>query len=97
MLFGVLWVCHGLAARGSSALLSHKHTLLAFRVQMICYGLHFCNCRKPTRLHYLGVSFGLTQQLFNFWQRAGYEPLYVRQNASETTGARITCLYAIMY
>jgi N-acetyltransferase 10 len=40
------------------------------------------------RLHYLGVSFGLTQQLFNFWQRAGYEPMYVRQNASETTGAR---------
>lgn len=43
-------------------------------------------CSKPTRLHYMGVSFGLTQQLFNFWQRAGYEPLYVRQNASETTG-----------
>lgn len=43
-------------------------------------------CRKPTRLHYMGVSFGLTQQLFNFWQRSGYEPMYIRQNASETTG-----------
>jgi N-acetyltransferase 10 len=34
----------------------------------------------------MGVSFGLTQQLFNFWQRGGYEPMYIRQNASETTG-----------
>lgn len=43
-------------------------------------------CRKPIRLHYLGVSFGLTQQLYNFWQRSGYEPLYVRQSASDVTG-----------
>jgi tRNA(Met) C34 N-acetyltransferase TmcA len=45
------------------------------------------------RLHYLGVSFGLTQQLFNFWQRAGYEPLYVRQSASDTTGAGLACVH----
>ena len=41
---------------------------------------------RPERLHYLGVSFGLTQQLFNFWSRAGFQPLYLRQSASETTG-----------
>lgn len=37
-------------------------------------------------LDYLGVSFGLTTELFNFWKRAGYQPLYVRQAASELTG-----------
>ncbi|KIY97539.1 putative N-acetyltransferase 10 [Monoraphidium neglectum] len=42
--------------------------------------------RRPERLHYLGVSFGLTQQLFNFWHRGGFKPLYLRQSASETTG-----------
>lgn len=33
-----------------------------------------------------GVSFGLTQQLYNFWHKSGFEPLYLRQSASETTG-----------
>eukprot|EP00798_Chlamydomonas_sp_ICE-L_P008257 gene8257-1526_t len=42
--------------------------------------------RKPERLHYLGVSFGLTQQLYNFWRRSSFEPVYLRQSASETTG-----------
>lgn len=41
---------------------------------------------RPERLHYLGVSFGLTQPLYNFWSRAGFRPLYLRQSASETTG-----------
>jgi tRNA(Met) C34 N-acetyltransferase TmcA len=26
-----------------------------------------------------GVSYGLTQQLFNFWRKNGFEPLYLRQ------------------
>ncbi len=38
------------------------------------------------RLHYLGVSYGLTQQLYNFWKKCGFEPLYLRQSASDTTG-----------
>ena len=42
--------------------------------------------RRPERLHYLGVSYGLTQQLYNFWHRSGFEPLYLRQSASDTTG-----------
>jgi N-acetyltransferase 10 len=41
---------------------------------------------RPPRLHYLGVSYGLTQPLYNFWSRAGYLPLYVRQTASDVTG-----------
>jgi N-acetyltransferase 10 len=51
----------------------------------------FGACRKPIRLHYLGVSFGLTQQLYNFWQRAGYAPAYIRQSASDVTGEH-TCV-----
>ena len=73
--------------------------------------------RPPEKLHYLGVSYGLTQvlnlllplanasyvakrvscqfcplqELFNFWSRAGYFPVYLRQTASETTGEH-TCI-----
>jgi len=35
---------------------------------------------------YLGVSFGVSQQLFNFWKRAGFLPLYLRHTASDITG-----------
>ena len=41
--------------------------------------------RKPTRLHYLGVGYGLTLQLFNFWKRSGYYPVYLRQTANDLT------------
>ncbi|RNF20921.1 nat10 protein [Trypanosoma conorhini] len=37
-------------------------------------------------IDYLGVSFGVTTPLFNFWRRAGYEPLYLRHAANELTG-----------
>ena len=42
--------------------------------------------RPAERLHYLGVSFGLTQQLFNFWRRKEFSPVYLRQTANELTG-----------
>ncbi|GMH35584.1 hypothetical protein BSKO_03452 [Bryopsis sp. KO-2023] len=42
--------------------------------------------RKPERLHYLGTSYGLTQQLFSFWRKCGFRPVYLRQTASEVTG-----------
>ena len=42
--------------------------------------------RPPEALQYLGTSFGLTQQLFSFWHRSGYKPVYVRQTASDITG-----------
>jgi N-acetyltransferase 10 len=41
--------------------------------------------RRPARLHWLGVSYGLTLQLFNFWRRGGYAPVYLRQTANELT------------
>ncbi|KAI8837801.1 GNAT acetyltransferase 2-domain-containing protein [Chytridium lagenaria] len=43
--------------------------------------------RPPTeRLHWLGVSYGLTPSLFRFWKRAGYTPVYLRQTTNELTG-----------
>ncbi len=42
--------------------------------------------RAPEALQYLGTSFGLTEQLFNFWGRSQYKPVYVRQTASDITG-----------
>ena len=42
--------------------------------------------RPPEALQYLGASFGLTQSLFSFWARAGYAPVYLRQNPSDVTG-----------
>lgn len=50
--------------------------------------LHERRCEK---LDYLGVSFGLTQGLFNFWKRLGFLPLYMRQTANELTGEH-TCI-----
>ncbi len=33
---------------------------------------------KPERLHWLGVSYGVTLQLFNFWSKSGFLPCYTR-------------------
>ncbi|PRT54363.1 RNA cytidine acetyltransferase [Wickerhamiella sorbophila] len=46
---------------------------------------------QPERLQYLGVSFGLTNQLFRFWKRGGYAPVYLRQTANDLTGEH-TCI-----
>ncbi|CEH17021.1 Predicted P-loop ATPase fused to an acetyltransferase [Ceraceosorus bombacis] len=48
--------------------------------------------RRPERLDWIGVSFGHTPALFRFWKRAGYVPLYVRQQASELTGEHSTLM-----
>jgi len=42
--------------------------------------------KQPEQLDYLGVSYGITPQLFKFWKRAGYAPLYMRQSTNELTG-----------
>lgn len=42
--------------------------------------------KKSERLHYIGTSFGLTQQLFSFWSKSGFKPTYLRQTSSEVTG-----------
>jgi preprotein translocase subunit SecG len=35
--------------------------------------------RQPEKLHYIGVSFGLTQDLFRFWRKRGFAPFYIGQ------------------
>jgi hypothetical protein len=37
--------------------------------------------RSPERLHYLGVSFGLTTPLFEFWKKNEFLPIYIRLTA----------------
>ncbi|XP_057659508.1 RNA cytidine acetyltransferase isoform X1 [Diorhabda carinulata] len=44
------------------------------------------NERPPERLDYIGVSFGLTEQLLKFWKKAGYVPVYLRQTTNDLTG-----------
>jgi len=45
----------------------------------------------PPELDYVGVSYGLTPQLYKFWKRARFAPLYVRQTANDLTGEH-TCV-----
>ena len=47
--------------------------------------------RIPVPVHYLGTSFGVTKELFNFWKKNRLEPVYIRQTANELTGEH-TCL-----
>ena len=35
---------------------------------------------------WIGVSFGLTPELFKFWKRLGYKPVYIRQTTNDLTG-----------
>ncbi|XP_011312342.1 N-acetyltransferase 10 [Fopius arisanus] len=44
------------------------------------------NERRPERLDYLGVSFGLTERLLKFWKRSGFVPVYLRQTTNDITG-----------
>jgi N-acetyltransferase 10 len=42
-------------------------------------------------IDFIGTSFGLTLNLFNFWFKSGFVPLYVRQTKNDTTG-EYTCM-----
>ena len=42
--------------------------------------------RAPEPLHYVGTSFGLTQDLYGFWRKNDYLPVYLRQTPSDVTG-----------
>eukprot|EP00792_Barthelona_sp_PAP020_P004976 TRINITY_DN2437_c0_g1_i1.p1 TRINITY_DN2437_c0_g1~~TRINITY_DN2437_c0_g1_i1.p1 ORF type:complete len:1010 (-),score=304.74 TRINITY_DN2437_c0_g1_i1:205-3210(-) len=46
---------------------------------------------NPPLLDWLGVSFGLTEQLYRFWFKSGYRTIYIRQKRTETTGEH-TCI-----
>ncbi|CAA0187436.1 putative tRNA(Met) cytidine acetyltransferase [Arabidopsis thaliana] len=47
--------------------------------------------RRPERLHYIGVSFGLTLDLFRFWRKHKFAPFYISQIPSAVTGEH-TCM-----
>ena len=47
--------------------------------------------KRPDRLHYIGVSYGLTPALHKFWKRADFVPLYLRQTPNDLTGEH-TCV-----
>lgn len=36
---------------------------------------------EPERLDYIGVSFGATKELYKFWRRSDFIPVYLRQTA----------------
>ncbi|EGG25143.1 putative N-acetyltransferase [Cavenderia fasciculata] len=42
--------------------------------------------RKPELLHYVGVSYGVTSQLYQFWSKSGYLPVYLRLASNDITG-----------
>ena len=46
---------------------------------------------KPPFIYYLGTSFGLTNTLYNFWQKNGYKPLYIAMNSNSIT-AEHSCI-----
>lgn len=48
--------------------------------------------RKPEKLDYLGVSYGLTQPLLKFWTRSGFTPVYISQVANNLTGEHTTIM-----
>ena len=41
---------------------------------------------KPPSLHWVGVSYGLTPELYRFWKRSQFVPVYLRQTTNELTG-----------
>ena len=42
-------------------------------------------------LQWLGVSYGITQNLHKFWKQCGFSPVYLRQTTNELTGEH-TCI-----
>ncbi|KAJ8544107.1 hypothetical protein K7X08_028618 [Anisodus acutangulus] len=47
--------------------------------------------RRPERLHYLGVSFGLTLDLFRFWRKHKFAPFFIGNTPNSVTG-EYTCM-----
>jgi len=44
------------------------------------------NCAPEHDIDYIGTSFGVTLELYNFWQKKGFQPVYIRQAVQNTTG-----------
>lgn len=52
--------------------------------------------RPPEALHYLGVSYGATQQLLSFWKRAGFSPVYLSQMFNRVTGEQTVIMLKVL-
>lgn len=52
--------------------------------------------RPPEALHYLGVSYGVTHQLLNFWKRAGFTTVYLSQVSNSTTGEHTMIMLRVL-
>jgi len=46
----------------------------------------------PYELDYVGTSFGLTYELYEFWRRSGFRPVYLRQQPNAATGEHSSIL-----
>ncbi|KAI9220941.1 GNAT acetyltransferase 2-domain-containing protein [Blastocladiella britannica] len=87
---GALWKSMAAAAPSDSDALHHESIGVRSADAMPPLLVRLSQ-RPPERLDWLGVSYGLTRQLFKFWKRSGYHPLYLRQTANELTGEH-TCV-----
>ena len=47
--------------------------------------------RRPIKIHWMGTSFGLTPQLYGFWSKNDFYPIYLRQTPNALTGEH-TCI-----
>ncbi|KAL1506350.1 hypothetical protein ABEB36_005733 [Hypothenemus hampei] len=52
--------------------------------------------RRPEKLDYIGVSFGLTEQLLKFWKRADFVPVYLRQTTNDLTGEHSCIMLSVL-
>ncbi|XP_059479969.1 RNA cytidine acetyltransferase [Neocloeon triangulifer] len=52
--------------------------------------------RPPERLDYIGVSFGLTEELLKFWKKSQFVPVYLRQTPNELTGEHSCIMLHVM-
>ncbi len=52
--------------------------------------------RRPERLDYLGVSYGLTQELLRFWKGCGFTPTYLRQTTNDVTGEHTNIMLKLL-
>jgi N-acetyltransferase 10 len=41
---------------------------------------------KPSFVHYIGTAFGLTKELFQFWRKANFHPVYLKLTENDITG-----------
>ncbi len=41
---------------------------------------------KPTLAHWIGTAFGLTKELFNFWRKSNFHPVYLKLSENDITG-----------